>query len=147
MKVLFLSAAVLLFAASGASANTLNAYQVGHVRLACTAANGVRIESKDVSSNIVETRWGSYQRFFHFNLNPGFFQWTWIRLGGSTPGGDYDIFLLGNAPAGREVVLTGAIGRVVTTPGLSGLRFPLGFTPTAAISCRVYWENTLPQLR
>lgn len=121
----------------------VDSYQVVNTKVNCVGANGVKIASKQGEPNTVSTTWLNYNKDFHYNMNPFFFQWTWIPLvqENQTAAQGYHIFLLGNPDPGKVATLYGSIGHIVSTPVMGGMVYPIGFVPHSAITCQVYWER------
>lgn len=150
MKRFFLVALVLSAAWGARALGTGDLYRVGNVQLNCKGANGLTITTKEVDAKSPEkttivTQFGEYTEEYSAYVNPYFFQWTWVSLGLSeqTVGQGYQIYLLGNAPEGVETTLLGSLGRVYTIPTGGGWRYPVGYVPQTAMTCKIFWTNLL----
>lgn len=152
MKAVYSFATVATLLVSQAHAiNSEKAKEISQIstNLNCRALNGLKIstiKSDDPKKSMVRTQFGFVQKEFFIYVNPGFFTWTWVTLGDEntqTLGQGYQIFLLGNAPEGKEITLNGSIGKIIGIPGASGWTYPVGFSPISPIQCRVFLKNTL----
>lgn len=133
---------ILIFSVAGFAGVTKSKFEINQMKLKCYGANGVTIESTG-KPNLVSTKWFGYTKEFSAELNPMFFQWTWIALAepGQITASGHQIFLLGNAPENKEMVLYGSVGKVISVPTPGGLKYPVGFMPETALSCKILWSS------